>query len=140
MQTSDPRDRDGVVRTTTFDYLLGVESTLFDTLSVSVQFLQHLVPGGTPQLRDAQQRRGAINTALSVRLEMRLFEQALVPQVLGIVNLERGDSRLSPKVVYRVTNALTLALGAHFFGGPRDTLYGQFAAKDSCYTELLYTF
>ncbi len=139
VRTTDPRDRDGVVRTTVLDYMLGVDYTLFDAVLVGVQFLQHLAPGATVRWRDELQRRGAFNTALSVRLEMSLLDQKLVPQVLGIVNTDRGDYRLSPKVVYHVSSALALTLGAHIFGGPRDTLYGQFDTKDVVYTEFLYT-
>lgn len=136
LQTSDLGDRDGVERRHVVDYLLGVDYTLFDQVIVGVQFLQHLVPGGTAQLRDEQQRRGVVNSAMSVRLETSLFEQTLIPQVLYVVNFERGDYRLSPRAVYHLTPAVTLTLGAHLFSGPHDTLYGQFRAHDMVYTEV----
>ncbi len=56
------------------------------------------------------------------------------------VGVNRGDYRLSPRLDYHLTGALTVSIGADLFSGPRDTLYGQFADKDHLYIEMEYRF
>ena len=46
------------------------------------------------------------------------------------VGVDRGDFRLSPRLDYLVSGAVTLSIGADLFEGPRQTLYGQFDRND----------
>jgi hypothetical protein len=56
------------------------------------------------------------------------------------VNVNRGDYRISPRLDYLLTGTLTLTVGADVFGGPQQTLYGQFVQKDRAYVEVEYRF
>jgi len=140
LRTSASGDSDGVVRRHVLNYMLGLDFTLLHRVDVGLQWLQQLVPGASAQERDEQQRRGPISTAGSVRLATGLVDNTLEPQLFFIINTARGDYRLSPQVRYRATGALTLVLGVDLFGGPRDTLYGQFDTRDRVYTEVSYQF
>jgi hypothetical protein len=71
---------------------------------------------------------------------MGLVDNNLNPTALVAVNLNQGDYRISPRLDYLLTGALTLALGADVFAGPQPTLYGQFTHKDRLDVEMVYRF
>jgi len=58
------------------------------------------------------------------------FDNTLTPTLLFVVGVNRGDFRLSPRIDYLLSQAVTLSLGADLFEGPRLTLYGQFDRND----------
>jgi hypothetical protein len=132
-------DADGVVRRDTLDYLLSLEYTFFEKLETTWQFTQKILMGSSDGIE-----RGAVESqvtsALALRISTGFLDNTLNPSALFVVNLNRGDYRLSTKLDYLATGALTLTLGADFFGGSRETLYGQFSRKDRAYLEAGYRF
>lgn len=136
--TQDLSDADGIVRRDTLDYLLSAGG-LFGKLDATLQFSQKVLGGSAGDIRQVGVE-GRVTSAFSVRLAALLFEEKVQPSVLGSVNANRGDYRVSPRIEYYPAGAMKVAAGADLFGGPPDTLYGEFSRKDRVYTEAEYRF
>ncbi|HEY3101376.1 MAG TPA: DUF1302 family protein [Methylomirabilota bacterium] len=128
-ETTDPLDPDGVVRRDTLDWLVGVDYTLFERVDTSLQLSQKVLMGSATNLT----RPGVaapVTTSVALRVTTGFFDNTLNPTLLFVVGVNRGDFRLSPRIDYLVSQAVTLSLGADLFEGPRLTLYGQFDRND----------
>jgi len=137
--TSDPLDADGVVRRDTLDYLVGVDGSFFGHLDAALQVGQKILTGAATNLT-----RGSVEaqatTSVTVRLGSGFFDNTLNPSVLLAINANRGDFRLSPRVEWLVTGAVTVVVGADVFEGPRPTLYGQFDRNDRVHVGTTWRF
>jgi len=133
--TVNPQDLDGVVRRDTLDYLLGVDYTVAETIDTALQFGQKILFGPATHIT-----RGAVaarvTSSLALRLHTGFFNDLWQPTLLWVINLPRGDSRLSVKLEYLLTGAVTVTLGSDMFAGPAHTLYGQFDANDRVYVDV----
>ncbi|HEV8586720.1 MAG TPA: DUF1302 family protein, partial [Methylomirabilota bacterium] len=128
-ETTDPLDRDGVVRRDTLDWLVGVDYTFFETLDAALQVSQKVLMGSATNLTRPGVAAQA-TTSVALRLTTGFFDNTLNPTVLLVAGVNRGDFRLSPRLEYVVSGAVTMAVGADLFEGPRRTLYGQFDRND----------
>lgn len=137
-ETTDPLDPNGIVRRDTLDYLVGVDWTVLG-VDTALQFMQKVLTGAATNLT-----RGGVEaqvtSSFALRLTTGFFDNTLTPTVLGLVNANRGDHRLSARLDYQLTGAVTVSAGVDFFGGPRDTLYGQFTDNDRAYVEMSWKF
>lgn len=137
-ETTDPLDPNGIVRRDTLDYLVGVDWTVFG-VDTALQFMQKVLTGDATNLT-----RGGVEaqvtSSFALRLTTGFFDNTLTPTVLAVVNANRGDHRLSARLDYQLTGAATLGGGVDIFGGPRDTLYGQFTDTDRAYVEMSWKF
>ena len=128
-ETTDPLDLDGVVRRDTLDWLVGVDYTFFERLDTALQLSQKVLMGSATNLtRPGVAAR--VTTSLALRLTTGFFDNTLNPTVLFVTGVNRGDFRLSPRIDYLLTGAVTLSVGADLFEGPHLTLYGQFDRND----------
>src|SRR6267142_6003139 len=128
-ETTDPLDLDGVVRRDTLDWLVGVDYTFFERLDTALQLSQKVLMGSATNLtRPGVAAR--VTTWLALRLTTGFFDNTLNPTVLFVTGINRGDFRLSPRIDYLLTGAVTLSVGADLFEGPHLTLYGQFDPND----------
>jgi len=128
-ETTDPLELDGVVRRDTLDWLVGVDYTFFERLDTALQLSQKVLMGSATNLtRPGVAAR--VTTWLALRLTTGFFDNTLNPTLLFVVGANRGDFRLSPRLDYLVSGAVTLSIGADLFEGPRQTLYGQFDRND----------
>jgi len=128
-ETADPLDPDGVVRRDTLDWLVGVDYTFFETVDTALQLSQKVLTGSATNLA----RPGVaaqVTTSVTLRVTTGFFDNTLNPTVLVVAGLNRGDFRLSPRIDYLVSGAVTLSIGADIFEGPHRTLYGQFDRND----------
>ena len=128
-ETTDPLDADGVVRRDTLDWLIGVDYTFFDLVDTALQLSQKVLMGSATNLT----RPGVaaeVTTSVSLRVATGFFANTLNPSLLVVVGVNRGDLRLSPRLDYLVSDAVTLSVGADLFEGPHQTLYGQFDRND----------
>ncbi len=128
-ETTDPQDPDGVVRRDTIDYLLGVDYTFVETLDAALQVSQKILTGPATNLTRGGVQ-GRVTTSVALRLGTGFLDNTLNPSILVVVDANRGDFRLSPRIEYFLTGAITVVLGADIFEGPPRTLYGQFDAND----------
>src|SRR5437870_9100814 len=128
-ETTDPLDPDGVVRRDTLDWLVGVDYTFFERVDTALQLSQKVLMGSATNLT----RPGVaapVTTSVALRVTTGFFDNTLTPTLLFVVGVNRSDFRLSPRIDYLLSQAVTLSLGADLFEGPRLTLYGQFDRND----------
>ena len=128
-ETANPLDLDGVVRRDTLDWLVGVDYTFFGTVDTALQLSQKVLWGSATNLN----RPGVaarVTTSLSLRVTTGFFDNTLNPSLLFIVGVNRADVRVSPRLDYLVSDAVTVSVGADIFEGPHQTLYGQFDRND----------
>jgi len=128
-ETTDPLDPDGVVRRDTLDWLVGVDYTFFERVDTTLQLSQKVLMGSATNLtRPGVEARAT--TSVALRVTTGFFDNTLNPAVLFVVDVNRGDFRLSPRIDYLVSPAVTLSVGADIFEGPHLTLYGEFDRND----------
>jgi hypothetical protein len=137
-ETIDFHDRDGVVRRDTIDYLIGVDTTIFD-VSTAVQVSQTILTGSAHDITRGPVE-GIVTTSLALRLSRPFLDDTVVPGLLFVINANRADFRMSPRIDWLVTGAVTISLGADIFEGPRRTLYGQFDRNDRVYLTTTWRF
>jgi hypothetical protein len=138
-ETTDPLDRDGVVRRDTIDYLIGVDYTFFSTVDAALQISEKILIGSAKNVSRSGVE-GQATTSVALRLATGFFDNTLNPTLLFVVNANRGDFRLSPRIEYLLSGSVTLALGADIFEGGRQTLYGQFDRNDRIWVTTTWRF
>ncbi len=138
-ETTDPLDPDGVVRRDTIDYLVGVDYTFFSAVDAALQVSQKILTGPATNLTRGGVQ-GQVTTSVALRLTTGFLENTLNPMVLFVVDANRADFRLSPRIDYLLSGAVTLSVGADVFEGPRSTLYGQFDRSDRVYLTTTWRF
>ena len=138
-ETTDPLSRSGVVRRDTLDYLIGVDYTFFSRVDVALQVSQKVLTGSATNLIRGG-IEGQATTSVALRLTTGFFDNTLNPTMLFVVNANRADYRMSPRIDYLVTGAVTLSVGADVFEGPRPTLYGQFDPNDRVWVTTTWRF
>jgi hypothetical protein len=138
-ETTDPLDRDGVVRRDTIDYLIGVDYTFFSTVDAALQISQKILAGSAKNVSRSGVE-GQATTSVALRLATGFFDNTLNPTLLFVVNANRGDFRFSPRIEYLLSGAVTLALGADIFEGAHQTLYGQFDRNDRVWVTTTWRF
>ena len=138
-ETADPLDPDGVVRRDTLDWLIAADYSFFAHLDTTVQISQKVLMGPATNLdRGAVEAR--ITTSVAVRLTTSFFDNALTPSLLFAVNTNLGDFRLSPRLDYALTSAVTVSVGADILEGGKRTLYGQFDRNDRVWATTTWRF
>lgn len=128
-ETTDPLDRDGVVRRDTIDYLVGVDYTFFSKIDTALQLSQKILTGAATNVTRGGVE-GQVTTSAALRITTGFFDNTLNPALLFVVDANRADFRVSPRLEYLATGSVTLSLGADIFEGPKRTLYGQFDKND----------
>jgi len=128
-ETANPLDPDGVVGRDTLDWLVGVDYTFFETVDTALQLSQKVLMGSATNLTRAGVA-AQVTTSVTLRATTGFFDNTLNPTVLFVAGVNRGDFRLSPRIDYLVSGAVTLSVGADLFEGPHRTLYGQFDRND----------
>jgi hypothetical protein len=128
-ETTDPLDRDGVVRRDTIDYLIGVDFPLGGDVDAALQLTQKILTGSATNL-GRPGLEGRVTTYATLRLTTGFLDNTLSPTVLVTVGVDRADLRVSPRLDWLVTGAVTVSIGADIFEGTRRTLYGEFDRND----------
>jgi hypothetical protein len=128
-ETVDPLDPDGVVRRDTLDWLVGVDYTFFEKVDTALQLSQRVLMGSVTNIvRPGVD--GQVTTSVALRAATGFFDNTLNPSLLFVVGVNRADYRLSARIDYLVSGAVTLSVGADIFEGPHQTLYGEFDRND----------
>jgi hypothetical protein len=108
-------------------------------VSTSLQVSQKILTGSVHDLARGGVE-GVVTTSVALRLSRPFVDDTLVPGVLFVINANRADFRVSPRIDWLVTGAVTVSLGADVFEGPRRTLYGQFDRNDRVYVTTSWRF
>ena len=138
-ETTDPLDRDGVVRRDTLDWLVAVDYGIASRVDTTLQVSQKILMGpATNVVRPGVEAQ--VTTSVALRIATGFLDDTLNPSVLAVVNANRGDVRLSARVEYLLSGAVTLAVGADVFEGGKRTLYGQFDRNDRVWMTTTWRF
>lgn len=132
---NDISDKDGVVKKNYADYLVGVDYT-FGNIDANFQLLGRYIPNYDPRMVD-----GRTNTSASIRLATDLLEnKKLMLELLYIQALDGNGYLFRPKINYKLTEGLEIAVGLDKFGGGKNGLFGQFGDQSRVYSQLKLTF
>ncbi len=139
-------DHDGTdpfVENPSIKYLVGYERQPWADFTLGVQYFldqmlkfdrfQASLPPGAPT-------RDELRHLLTVRLTQLLRYQTIELSLFVFYSPSDGDSYLRPSVSYKVTDHLTVVLGANLFSGGKSTPFGQLEANDHLYLRLTYSF
>jgi len=92
------------------------------------------LPAGSP-------RQDRLRTALSIRLTQLLDYQTWRLTLFAAYSPTDEDYFLQPEVSYRVTDTLSVSLGANIFGGRSETtFFGQFEKSDNLFLTVRFDF
>jgi hypothetical protein len=137
--TIDPTVPGGIVRRDTLNYLVGMDYTVAKKVDTTLQVSQQVLAGPTAGLTSST-LEGRVTTSVALRLASGFRRNTLNPTVLFVVNTNRGDYRISPRLDWLVAGAFTLSIGGNWFGGHPDTLYGEFDTKDHLFVSTTWRF
>jgi len=135
-------------------YVLGLEATPVEGLSLIVQFIQKIIPGYQPageyldpfllevasknNLYHRQQRSHL--ESLSARIAYTFLQDAMRIELLAVYDFQEEDYLIRPLISYAFNDALSGVLGAEIYEGPDDSLFGQLDDYSSVFLELKYSF
>ncbi len=125
--TDDPSDADGLDRHAEAQYALGADWTGVDHLFANLQLLQFAVFDYDSDLEVDEFR-----TFLSLLLRFDYRNETVFPQLFVMYGANEKDLMIRPSLELRVTDRLTLVVGADLFTGPREGVFGQYARKRRC--------
>ncbi|MCZ6887268.1 MAG: hypothetical protein O7H39_02145 [Gammaproteobacteria bacterium] len=123
--TDDLTDVDGVIRSAELSYVLGVDYQGWRDWFVSGQIFQSIVADPEPGLV-----RDRVDTTATFLVRRDFMNEALQAEVLVIRSLNGGDGLLQASVEYEWRTNVRLKVGAEFFYGNPQGLFGQFNDND----------
>lgn len=125
--------RDGLVKLSTLDWVVGVDTTPADGWRVNGQFYQRAFLDHDPAIGLKRYENGA----------SLLVSNAITPtidaEVIGIASLARSDW-MRASVVWKAGKASRVKFGADAFGGQPFGLFGRYGNRDRVYAEYRYSF
>ena len=128
-------DNDGIVRSDTFKWLLGMDYTFLNSLDTNFQLMQEII---MDYQADMAQKK--YTTSFSIWMEKEFFEDKIELELFIVSSLNQMDYLLRPKITYNYNNYLKISCGLDIFYGERDGDFGLFNKNDRGYVEVLYTF
>jgi len=127
-------DADGVVRQDTLDYVLGIDYSLPLSSRLNLQFFQRWYPDHDPDMIPKRLESGA-----SIYVSSQVTND-LEAELLWMEGLNRHDWMARPKLKWALNARWSWVVGADYFNGARDGLFGRYADKDRVYTEVRFIF
>jgi hypothetical protein len=134
-QSSDTADLDGIEKSDSFDWLLGVDYTFFNSLETNFQLMQNIILNYKNSIIQKQ-----CTSSFSIWLKTGFFENLIEPELFFVSSLNQTDYLLRPKITYNQNDRLKLILGADIFFGEIDGSFGIFDENDRVFIEVLYNF
>ena len=128
--TEDPLDSNGVEKTSQFIGALGLDWISGESFLSFQVFNDWLVK----EIQPFNRERYELNFSFLASPEF--MNDALKAELLTVLNANRGDWMLRPKVSYFLTSNLEVNIGGDFFGGDRNGLFGQFEDRNRIYLGL----
>lgn len=135
ISSQNPADNDGIVRSDTFKWLLGVDYTFLNSLETNFQLLQEIILD-----YQADMTQKEYTTALSIWMKKEFFENTIELELFMVSSLNQRDYLLRPKIIYNHNDYLKIICGVDIFYGESDGDFGLFNKNDRGYIEVLYTF
>jgi len=135
-QSTDPAVVDGIDPKGYLDALLGADYAFENKLSATLQLGQRVIRDYTSDLFQQKPSR----TTITIWLKRPFLDNRLEPELLLLEDLTTGDKMIRPKISYKLSPNWRLTLGADFFGGPSDGIFGEFDDRNRIYEELRVDF
>jgi len=134
-QSSDNADLDGIEKSDSFDWLLGVDYTFFNSLETNFQLMQNIILDYKSSMTQRE-----YTTAFSIWLKTGFFENLIEPELFFVSSLNQRDYLFRPKITYNHNDRVKFRFGADIFYGEMDGTFGIFDENDRVYLEMLYNF
>jgi len=139
----DHAGRNPAIENSSVRTLVAYQRELVPDLLVSGQYHAQIM-----QERDAYLRtrrpgtafRPAVRHVVAARATQLFLHQTLRLGLYVQASPNEGDYYVNPEAKYNVTDALSVAVGANFFGGPPRTEFGQFEENSNVYAVVRYAF
>lgn len=125
----------GVTKGNLFSYVIGFDTTLGGKVDMISEFQQQVVVGDTSNIS-----KPSVDSWIALRFETGFLDETLIPEIVFVVGLRKGDTLIRPRINFLVTDSIMLSWGADIFTGPRDTLYGQFRDSSRIYMDTQWSF
>ena len=125
-------------------FLAGYEKQLYEDFTVGIQYFAEIMMDFAAYKRAlpagfAQKRK--YRDIVTLRLTRFLKYQTWQLSLFVFYSPAEHDYLFRPRVTYRVSDNLTVAMGANLFGGKKTTTFlGQFGRDDNAYLTLRYDF
>ena len=123
--TSNISDKDGIVKSDEFSYVLGFDWFGYKDTLLSFQFFQSIVLDSPTGLT-----RPSVDTTLTFLVQKEFFNDTLKAEILVLQNLKDNDGLIRPKMNYEWIDDFKVWVGADIFHGERKGVFGQFNAND----------
>jgi len=125
-------------------FLAGYQREVRKDLTVAVQSYAEVMEDYAAYRRSlplASPAQDRVRAVLTTRLTQYLRYQTWRLSLFGAYSPTDEDYFIQPAVNYKVTERLSLAVGANIFGGQRETTYfGQFQKSDNMWSNLRFDF
>jgi hypothetical protein len=159
--TDNPHGRDVEGVTPSLFYVLGIERSFFENLSVVVQYVGRYVfdrvdprralAAPDPLLGSARflaaretqlinQELDTVQNGWSGRIGKRFWNDTLECELLGLHYFERNDFLLRPRIAYELADGWQATIGGEVFGGPARSFLGRLQDNSGGFAELKYSF
>jgi hypothetical protein len=125
LPTEDPEDRDGVVRSDDLSAVIGLDWWGFRDTLLSLQIFPSLLTDDQPGLL-----RDRFDTSVTFLARRTFQNERLVTQAIWLHNLNDQDGLLRPQIRYELRGGLWAWIGADWFYGTRDGVFGEFDERD----------
>ena len=123
--TADLNDRDGVIETGNFSYVMGLDYSGITDTFISGQIFQSVLTD-----HQAGIARDEVDTTLTLLLKRHFMNETLTAESLLIHNLNDGDGLWQAELSYQMKSNLELKVGLDIFYGDERGLFGQFDNHD----------
>lgn len=140
----DRSGKDPLIENSSLRYLLGYEREAWPDFTVRLQyFLEQMLNFGAyrASLLSGSPSKDELRHLLFLRLAQLLNYQTVGLSMVAFYSPSDEDGYLNPQASYKITDHWSIALGANFFLGRKDsTPFGQLDANDNVYFRLRYSF
>jgi hypothetical protein len=161
VQTDNPHGRQVDEIVPYLFYVLGIERSFEDDLSVILQYVGRWVPDRVDPARALadpdplngeadflaaretfiiNQQLDTVQNGWSIRLDKRWWNQTLDTEMLAVHYIERNDFFLRPKIAYEISDGWRATVGAEIFGGPAVSFFGRVKKNTGAFVELSRSF
>jgi len=161
VQTDNPHARRVESIVPYLSYVLGIERSFSDSLSVIVQYVGRYVPqridperalnNPNPVLAQADflaakstvvinQQLDTVQNGWSLRIDKKFWNDTLDCELLGVHYFERNDFFIRPRLAYDWTDAWKTTIGAEVFHGPHNSTFGRVQKNTGGFFEVKYSF
>jgi len=123
--TEDGLDKDGIIKSGEFSYVLGLDYQGFSDTFISAQFFQTLI---TSYKKDIIQDE--LEYSSTFLIEKKFLNDTLSAEALLIHNFNDGDGSLQAGLSYQLSSSVFIKLGIDIFYGSKKGLFGQFNDRD----------